>query len=448
MRRLHAGVWTVLLSVFALQATVGAESPVSLDSLELRVPQAPGLQASSASIEAAIQDIRVQHDRSGLGYLFSASLGPAAIIVPRSFDDHVLRFQQQTGLSLPLLGARVAQQIAISSAQEREQLARITFEEARRERIASLRDAYTQYWQYDDEIKAARAYLANGQTALHQANVLLQTGFWTQSKLLDLLNSFQTVRSDAENYQRARLAQLANIDAALGTEINRFEPVAPDFFNACTPERAVAVESAIRSDATLANLEAQVAQVRTQYALVHGSSIDASASLQAGNTTDINHSVSGYDLQASINASLPMHARDEERGLRAEYAAQLESLQLQETQRNVELAAAVDALLEAVANAQTTLRQSINDVSARTGDLHKAIVRYNTIGESNGTGFDDVLAKQEELYTAQQAVAAARAAVLIQANDLLMLAPGACGGAYEAMPTPTPVPSPRRKRNG
>jgi len=111
----------------------------------------------------------------------------------------------------------------------------------------------------------------------------------------------------------------------------------------------------------------------------------------------------------------------------------------------VDIAASLDSVLADIESAQTTLAQAQQTEAARREDLRKAIVAYNTIRQGGATGFDQVHEKRDELYEAQKATAAARGDLLVKANQLLLVAPAACGKAYTPMPvfTMAPKPSPR-----
>ena len=441
--------WLSLVMVCVMSvpmaAARGADATVSLASLEQRVAQAPGLIAGQRDIEAAQQAIRVERDRAGWNYQYNADFGPSAIIVPRSFDEHVLRFEHTFGLGLPLLGSKTAQLLTILDAQTKERLAEIAYEQARRLRIATLREAYVQYWEYDNESAVAQTYVGAVQAEIPKARALRQTGFWTYTNLLDFLDTVQRVQSDQRSFESLKRAQLATVQSAVGIEVPAFRPVQPEFYNACNVSRAGALTSAFAVDPTLATLTAEIVQVRTQLASVRGSSIAAAATGQAGSVTDINQKVSGYDLRAALNVSLPTHGRDEERALRDEYAAQLSSLSLQQEQRRVDIASSLDSVLADIESAQTTLAQAQQTEAARREDLRKSIIAYNTLRQGGATGFDQVHEKRDELYEAQKATAAARGDLLVKANQLLLVAPAACGKAYTPMPvfTMAPKPSPR-----
>jgi outer membrane protein TolC len=411
----------------ALPVSAGANDGISLAALEQKLPQAPIVVANQYDVQAAQAALDVERAKNGLSYTYSAGMGPTSIIVPRSYDYHSVRFEQSAGVSMPLLGSRSQHIDAIASAQEKALLAQIALEQTQRERLAALRTAYIKYWQFHSQERIALAYAGSEQQSLGQAKALRETGFWTSANLLDFLDTVQKVKTDAVNFASSARGQLAQVDFAMGTEIPAFVPMEPDFFDKCSVDRSQAIASAQVADATLAEISAQTAQIRTELAAVRWAPVEGNAAVQAGSVTDITQRVSGYAVQATVNLSVPTHMRAEEVALRRQYQAQLQSLAFQAQQRKVEIASAVDAALDEVHNAQASLRQSQQDRIARAEDLRKAVVRFDTLKQPGSAGFDDVQVKRDELYVADTASTQARANVLLDAATLMLIAPGACG---------------------
>ncbi|HEX8806497.1 MAG TPA: TolC family protein [Candidatus Aquilonibacter sp.] len=404
----------------------GALPSITLESLEGDVPKAPGMLAEQSYIVAALDEVAEAKAKAGLDFTYENSIGPAAIIVPRETDEHVFHYEQSAGISVPILGAKFVQDVAIIDAQERAAVAKITYDEQLRHRIAGLRDSYSQYWQYDAQAQIASAYATTEQVALKQAEGLRKAGFWTNYNLFDFFVMLQKVKSEETELEASRQAQLARIASAVGYELQPFTSVEPAFFKACMPSRDRAVTSAYDVDATLAILKAQVAQVNAELARVRGSSVDARIQTDAGSQTDINYQVSGYDLKTGVAVILPGHARAEEQARKAAFTAQLEGLRFDQQQRRVELASEVDAQMADISSAQTALAQATAEQEARQGDVEKAIVRYDTIRQPAAEAFDDVQQNRDNLYAAQRAVLEASGAVLSAANRLLEIAPQAC----------------------
>lgn len=434
-KRLAAGFFCCAFAAICAPLHAGVPPPViTLGSLESQAANAPALQADELEVEAALQDVNAEKAKSGLAYTYQTDLGPNAIIVPRSYDYHVLRYDQNVGVMLPLFGSSLDEQATILDAEKQAQLAKIALVEGQRERLAALREAYSYYWEYGSEHNTANSYLHYANSQLPQARALVRVGFWTASKLIDFLDGIDRVKSDAENDRSLQLAQLAEIGAAVGSEVQIFAPEVPQFFGSCVPDRTAALNSAFASDATLADFEAETVVYDALVRKVRFASIQASASLQAGSTTDVNYRVSGYDARAAVTLTAPHHGHAEERDLRDEYTDKLESLALQETERRNDLTAAVDSALDNLRDAQTTLQQSLEDLASRSEDLKKAMVRYQTIHQAAGVGFSDVQERRDEVYAEQVALETARAQLFLQANQLLLIAPGACGGAYSPAP--------------
>ena len=414
---------------------------VPLSVLEARIPNAPGVLADQSAIDEAVEAVRAKRAEGGLQYTYSNAIGPAKLIVIGKQDNFVLRYEQIFGISLPLGGTKIRNQLAVLSAREREQLAIIAFNEIGRERLAQLRSAYVQYWSSLARVRVAETYLELSRDEQNQAEVLRRAGFTTASELRDFLNSVQKIRSESETLRSLARAQLTSIDAALGSEIAPFRPVAPLFFQNCIPERTQSIESAFRVDMMLAQYDASTNEVREQLARIRGATIDGSAKVGAGSVTDINHRVSGYSLKLGVDVSFPTHARDEERALRAQYAAELRTLALRQTQRRVEISASVDAILDDIDGTRIALKQTLADQGSREGDLRNAIIRFNMLRQTSDAGFNDVSARRGELYIAQRSVAEANSALLLKASDLLAVSPGACGAPYAPIPSWTPEPA-------
>ncbi len=416
-----------LTLIFSASAARAQDTPLSLAALEQKLPQAPLVVANQYDVQAAQAAVRAEQAKTGLSYTYSAALGPSEIIVPRSYDYHAFRFDQTAGVSMPLLGSRTQQFDAIADAQEKALVAQITLDQTQRERLAALRTAYIKYWQYNMEVNIALAYAGTEQQSLSQARVLRQTGFWTSTNMVDFLDLVQKVRTDADNFASSARGQLAQVDFAMGTEVPAFQPMEPDFFDNCTIDRSRAVASAELSDSTLATLSAEAGQINSELGQVKWAPVQANAGVQAGSVTDINQAQSGYAVQATLNLSVPSHMKAEELALRQQYEAQLQSVALQEQQRKIEIASAVDAALDEVHNAQATARQAQQDQSARQVDLRKSIIRFDTIRQPGSISFDDVQEKRDELYVVDRATTESRANVLLDATTLILIAPGACG---------------------
>ncbi len=416
------------------------ERRIPLEYLEAQIDAGPGVQASASTVVAKAQALRATEDKAGLGYLYDAEFGPAAIIVANAPDNHVLRFEQDAGLTLPLWGTAIDQQLAVVGAAEQEQIAKIELDQIRRLKLYTLRKAYIQYWGYDDQANVANGYVSGSQGDLQVGRSLRKTGFVIDTDLLDISESIEKIKFDVESFRNLQRAQLALVDTALGYELPLFQPVSPDFFDRCVPDRQIALKSAFDVDPSIATLDAETVQVERQLADVKGSSLAALATGEGGTTTDINHRVSGYNLNAELDLALPTHARDEERAHRAQYEAELDSLAFSEKQRHIEVQSALDAALDNVSSARTLLDQAKADENARRADLKNATAQFAYLRSAPQGSLVNLHAKRNDLLTAQIATATALENVLLQATELLLVAPAACGGSYQPIPTFTLPP--------
>jgi hypothetical protein len=437
-------VTSALSLSFCLQwpALGTAAEPGSLPPLEAQVATSPGLLADQLEIQAASDDVRAVRDRTGLAYTYSNDIGPEAIIVPFNVDDHVLRFEQAVGVKLPILGTETAQILTIIDAEKREQIAEIAINAAYRDRLAELREAYVHYWTDARNIQMADTYLASANDERSQALSLLHQGFWTQTEYMDYATTVSNVNAQENEARNDAASHLALIASSLGHEVDPFDPERPQFFENCKPDRTMAITSAFAVDTSLAQLQAEGAEVAIQLARVKGSSIDASVRLSGGSETDINHQVSGYDVLAGVDLSLPTHGRDEERSDRNKYETELQQLALATEQRKAEIVAQVDAAMTELGGDDVSLSEAKLVAQERVRDLAIAVAKLNTLKQAPQEAFADVHAKTDEVYVSSRAIATAEDDLLLKANALLRLAPGACGGGYDRITPFVPIKAP------
>lgn len=426
-------VYTALALALALGAgaRVLAQSTRTLSALEGLLPASPALQADELQIKAATEGVQAVQDKVGPAFTYDNDVGPQAIIeLPQNLDDHVLRFEQTAGLTVPL-DTHIDQVLSLLDAEKREQLARIAMNQAYRERLAELREAYLQYWTDMRQVDAAQTYLSNEDE--NSAHALLRNGFWTQNDLLDFLETIASVRAQQDEDRSLADGEFALVQSAVGQIIAPFVPTDPTFYTDCSPNRQEATESAEAVDATLGELEAEGYET-AQLAKAPGSSVDAAFETRAGSVTDINHHISGYGVVAGVDLALPFKGGGEQHALRAQYAMQLQAIALQEQQRRIELTALVDSLMAQLSSESATLRQALAEQHTRMLDLKTAIEKSNTIKQEPQIGFADVHAKADALYASERAVNAETSTLYLDANNLLLVAPGACGDRYDPIP--------------
>ena len=368
----------------------------------------------------------VVQSRSGLEYTYSNAIGPRSDIVIDNINNNTFRYQQRVGVQLPILGSAIAMKNNSIVAHTDEVLARIAYDQERRQRLSALRTAYVMYWQYDLQEAIADRYtgLLNGK--LEPARGLRRNGFWTQGQFLDFLESLSRYRTTGQTLRSSRRAQLTLIASSLGAELATFRPLDPTFETGCVPTHDVALRAAEAIDATLATTDAQIAQIDGKLGNVRGSSIDARAEAGLGNVFDFIRPTVGYDVTAGVAVSLPTHARSEERSLRKQLDAERDEQRLLAEQRRSDLSAQVEGAIDELANARADLALARTEERARLEDVRESVVRFNTIVSTGSAAFDDIQIKSAEAFTAETATAAARANVYLKANALLLLAPASC----------------------
>ncbi len=424
-----AGVLLVAASLAASGAPARSQEPtITMTALEQQLPLAYSLRAALRRVDETDQRIVEARAKAGLEYFFENGVGPRSDIVTRSSNFQSLRYLQREGLRLPLFGTRTAQQKAIETARIESEIARIEYVVAERAALATLRRDFVAYWQYDREGAIAGDYLAVVQRQLPAARSLRTSGFWTQGKFLDFLDTTAGAKTDVNTFRSSRRQALAQLEGVLGREIGAFHPLDPVFTPSCIPSRDDARAVAVAADGTIAKLDAGIEQTKFFLRDVRHSSIAAAAQLGAAQLADITPRGSGYDVTAGIALSFPVHAGAEEHAFRRALEARLDGYRLQRDQRRYELRALVEQAIDELANARAQLRQAAKDEEAKREDLREARVRFATIASTGGTGFTELEVKSAEAYVTQKTTALARSQVLLAEIQLLQVAPGVCSG--------------------
>jgi outer membrane protein TolC len=420
-----AALGVALLPLHAL-AALGGDATVTLGALEAAVDRAPGLAAAQQRIDADVAAEGVATAREGLDYFFSDALGPRSDIVTKNVNDNAFRYSQSAGVQLPLLGTAIGRENSLEAARTDESLARIDYAENRRGRIAALRTAYVLYWQYGLQLEIAERYVREYTVDLKAARALRRNGFWTEGNLLDFLDALTRFEADARALRTSKRAQLAAIASAIGVDVAAFRPVEPGLANGCEPLRDATIRSAAEVDPSLARIAAQADLLAGEARRVRGSSIDASAQFTLGNAFDLIPPRAGYEVTAGLTATLPTHARSEERARRTQLRDELDEQSLLADQRRAEIGAAIEAALDDLSNARNDLAQTVRNERAKREDLREAIVRFHTLNAAGAGGFTDVETARTELFDAENATAIARGNVYLKANVVLQAAPEAC----------------------
>jgi outer membrane protein TolC len=402
------------------------EPALGLDTLETRVDEAPGVRAAAVAVSADVEGEGVASARTGLDYVFNNGIGPRSDIVTKNVNTNAFRYGQSVGVQLPILGRAFAQTNAVETARTTSQLARIDYQDRRRQVLTKLRTAYVLYWQYDRQQGLAQSYVDRLTQDLPAARALRSSGFFTEANLLDYLDTLSRLRTEARRDRSLERTQLAAISSALGSDIAPFHPIDPQFDPDCVPMRDDTVASAAAIDPDLAKIVADTDEVRSQLARVRGSSIDASVVANLGTVADIVPARLGYELTAGLSLTLPTHARAEERSLRNELQDELDSQQLLAEQRRDDIRAQVESVIDQLTSARDDLRQTLVADEAARENLREAEIRYRTITSPGASGFNDVQTRVVEAYSNENDAAIARADVFLKLEGVLALAPDAC----------------------
>ena len=421
--------------VFAMfwpaMAALAEQPALPLTKLEERLAGSFALQAAQQHVESTAQNVQVETDKSGLRYTTNTNVGYRNDVITNTLNEQFGRFAQMVGLELPILGEKFAQNQSIQTASLDALSAVHDLATQQRIVLASLRDAYVLYWQYEREMAIADSYAASLSRALPGARGLRRYGFWTQGEFLQFLVSVAQARTEGQTSAGLRRAKLAQISAILGQDVSPFRSVAPAFADGCQPRLEEAVASAAAVDPDLARLAAQIAADQNTMSQLHGSSIDASAVASVGAVGDIPPRA-GIALTVGVAGSLPTHARAEERAHRRALEDEIASLGFAQKQRLAEIRASVSEALDDFTNAKLVSTQSELDERSRREILRETLVRFNTIPVPGAAPFNDVQARSAELFVSSRAAAAAAATVLLKANQILLLSPGACDAMHHA----------------
>jgi outer membrane protein TolC len=417
----------LMLGLIARVPARADEPALALAVLEQRVSSALALQAAQQHADSAAQAAAVESARSGLQYFLATGYGFHNSIVTNNLNNQALDYDQRIGVQLPLLGTNFDQTQSILSAQTAATLARISVDDTKRQVVAQLRDAYVQYWLYSSQSTSDVGYVGALNQELPRALALVKTGFWTGADLIDFREALSAAQTDLQVNRNSRRAQLSRLRSVLGQRLDAFSPLEPDFAAACEPSLDRAIDLATNVDATIAKLEAQIAETKTLLKNVPGSSIQASAQTSFGAVFNIPPRA-GYEFVVGLNASLPAHNRVEEQSRRREYEEQLADLRLQEQQARLDVASAVELALTNYTNARVTLAQAREDERARREDLRTSLVRFQTINAPDAAPFAAVNTATINVYKSVAASTTASANVYLAANQLLLLSPGACQG--------------------
>lgn len=215
--------------------------------------------------------------------------------------------------------------------------------------------------------------------------------------------------------------------SVIGT-VDAFAAPPPAF--ACISDRERAVASAEKSDLQLAEIDAQITQVRTESRYVAHSAATGDLSFTVGTSIDTATGASpasaAYSLNVGSSLAMPVHGRSEER---AERQALKESIQEQTDlalQRRRDLESAVDAAIAAWALAREEYDYAVKLQADKTEALRVARTRFETERMTTHPLYADVLSAEADKYAADQSVAAAAGVVAMKAAALAGVAPEAC----------------------
>ncbi|MGH7662110.1 MAG: TolC family protein [Vulcanimicrobiaceae bacterium] len=421
-------ILAIALTLVPLRPSDAAEPVVTLSLLEQRLPNSLSLQAAQQHVEFATQAVSAQIYKSGLQYFVKDATSFHNDVVTNSLNNTSLSYGQRIGLQWPLLGTKFDENAAILSTQTDAVIARITYDDMRRQILSKLRESYVTYWQSFGQAANDQNFVGTLVRELPSARALLTTGFWTTANFADFRASLTEAQTDLQSNRNSLVAQLASLRSILNQPFKPFQPVDPAFSAGCSPTLDVAVRSATSVDLTIAKLDAQILETKTLLRKVSGSSIEANAQASAGAVFNVPPRI-GYNIGLEINATVPTHMRSQEHAHQRQLEAQLAEITLQEKQARLDVAGTVESALNDFTNADLVLTQAVQEEKARQEDLRTARVRFQTVNAPSASPFNDVQTATIAYFQGARDTIAARAKLYLAANHLLLLSPGACGGS-------------------
>ncbi|GAC1535510.1 MAG: hypothetical protein NVS2B17_05880 [Candidatus Velthaea sp.] len=401
-----------------------------MPELEQRLPRAFSLQAAQRNTDAADRHLDEEIAKAGLEYFVSGRLGPRTdSVTATSIDFQPSRYAAQGGVRIPLFGTRIAQQGTIEAARTETAIARIDYAALERERLANLRRNFVLYWQYDREAALAQMYLSAVQHDLPAALSLRRAGFWTQGAVLDFLDSLARGKTDLETLQTSQRAAFVQLESVLGTSLVRTSPMVPSLGLACSVTPELALARALKVDAVIAKLDADISKNQFTLRQVRFSSVSASANVGLTQAAMIPPAGFRYGVAAGIDVAMPVHAKRDERAVRAKLVAQLDRDALEYEQRRLDLRSLIEQQIDQIGNSRVLLAQAATEEKTRRENLREARVRFRTIPQDASAAFDDVQTKSAELYLSEKNKVAAQSQVFLSENELLLISPGVCSSA-------------------
>jgi outer membrane protein TolC len=234
------------------------------------------------------------------------------------------------------------------------------------------------------------------------------------------------VKTDIALSRQAAAVAFSKIRAFAGDQLAVFRPLEPDIGPACALDKDHVIASALTTDGEIRRLAIEIARRTASLNLVRWSSVDGAVQMGVGGYADAPRGV-GYDLSVTVSLNLPMHHRVAEQSFEQSLRNEIQAFRDEEEQRRRELIADAEAALDNLERARQTLSHALVDAKATREALRVARIRFANLPMTGSAGFEEVETRTTENYVSERAELESRAQVYLLTNQLLLLAPGACG---------------------
>jgi outer membrane protein TolC len=420
--------FTILAFIVASLATVlsvrADVATVALPDFEKGASSALALAAAAAAIDERGADLDVARDESGASYTAGAGVGPHRDIVVDGLAREYVRFDQALGVSFPILGKLALQQQDIQNAAIAKKLADLDYRGAQLQLIANVRSSYIDYWAAERSEDISNAFLRDLADDQSAANAYSRNGFWTSADMLryrSLIVDGQTEVAQAQANEKIALSQLG---LATNSTVGAFRSVEPQFAG-CSASASDASPLAINNDVPLAELLAQQQSEETILGLQRYMGYDASVNLGGG----IGEEQPGgfeYGVVLGATVALPIHVKRLQADQIRSIQAKIRQYDLLAKERREEIGVDVESAVDQRDQASKALESSRALETALNEAVKEARVRLSYIAPDT---LAEIQIQEQTAYKARLATVADEAVVLQRLNDLLQLAPDACGAA-------------------
>jgi hypothetical protein len=400
---------------------------LTLSALESELIDSPALAAADTRIFGADQTVNYESARGrGFDYFFENDFGPRSDIVLGDETNRTIRYGQLFGVAFPLFGTRLTEHLALAQAQSEANLARIEAEGERRKLLASLREDYIKYWQYDREQAIVANYVALEKAELPSARAFLREGFWTQANYLSFLDQLAQFSTNLSALRSSRRSALADIRAIVNDDVPDRTPDTPDLAISCSPPVDSAVAVAADNDADVARLQEQQSEAKASLDFIRNSSITADFRVGVGGNADIPQHALGYNITGAFAISFPQHMNPQESAKRETAFANIQMYHYLEMQRRSEIRASVMNVVDQASSARDDYLQAKLEDKTDHELLREARVREATIIATGAASFNEVQLRILDSYTAERKETSELGATYVSVNAIETLVPNTC----------------------